>query len=631
VPKRKRVSIAINSLVQGGAQKAGILLVESLLRRGYSVQLILFYPKETDFFDIPDGAEVVRLIHPFEAQEIEHPNKYLHIYKRTKSRLRDLIQLRREVHRHKSSHVIAFEAYVGILVALAMLGSRMKVLISERVHPKFHEVQSIVKPFQKFVYNRRNVKVLAQGEVISEYIRAQYGVEVLSIPNIVLPMPKEFVYEPKNRVVMMARAHHQKGIDTLLKAWAQLTSDQKSSWSIHIYGQGDFGPYKDLAVEKNVAKEVFFHDADSNINNILENAGIFVLPSRYEGFSNALAEAIAYGVPSIATDCPSAVRDLTLNGELAILIPVDDIDSLSFQLSNLMADEKKRIELGEKGKEISKIFSSENVTDIWENAIQGLFIKGKKIRCYSCNTKVSKVRLSLSKSKLVQSYYHEYSIKKIEVGVFDDLNLVIRFWECEKCGHLSTEASNEVENYYNYMHENTLYSRSSRWDYEYFSLNFRNFTSQSVLDFGSSDSKWNNLDFGENQVTLYDISSNKVDDLSPSIRYTNKLNDLASNSQEHIVAFHVMEHLENPFSALLEMKSKLKTDGRIWISVPDKANSFFEFSHLDWPPHHVSRFSRESLQILGERAGFTLIEYIPGISNSHGMFDFMMVFKKQNY
>jgi predicted SAM-dependent methyltransferase len=139
------------------------------------------------------------------------------------------------------------------------------------------------------------------------------------------------------------------------------------------------------------------------------------------------------------------------------------------------------------------------------------------------------------------------------------------------------------------------------------------------------------LDFGDNHVTLYDISSNKVDNLSPSIKHATKLNDLASNSQDHIVAFHVMEHLENPFSALLEMKLKLKTDGRIWISVPDKENSFFEFSHLDWPPHHVSRFSRESLQILGERAGFTLIEYIPGVSNSHGIFDFMMVFKKQNY
>jgi GalNAc-alpha-(1->4)-GalNAc-alpha-(1->3)-diNAcBac-PP-undecaprenol alpha-1,4-N-acetyl-D-galactosaminyltransferase len=630
VPRSKRISIAINSLVQGGAQKAGILLVESLLKRGYSVQLILFYPEETDFFDIPRGAEVVRLIHPFEAQGIEHPNKYLHIYKRARSRLRDLRQLRREVHRHKSGHIIAFEAYVGILVGLALFGSKVKVLISERVHPKFHEIQSIVKPFQKFVYTRRNVKVLAQGEVISEYIRGQYGVEVLSIPNIVLPKPNEFVYEPKKRVVMMARAHHQKGIDVLIQAWAQLTSDQKLSWSIHIYGQGDFAPYRDLAVEKNVEREVHFHDADSNINNILEHAGIFVLPSRYEGFSNALAEAIAYGVPSIATDCPSAVRDLTLNGELAILIPVDDTNSLAFQLSNLIANEKKRTEIGEKGKQISTIFGSENVTDIWEDAIQGLFVKREKIRCYACDAKVSKARLSLSKSKLIQSYFQSYPSKEIESGLFDGLRLVIRFWECDKCGHLSTKGSHEVGNYYNYMHESTPYSRSSRWDYEYFSLNVKNFTSQTVLDFGSSDSKWNNLDFGENYVTLYDIGSINLGDHTNSIRYTNKLSDLPSNSQDHIVAFHVMEHLENPFDALIEMKTKLKNDGKIWISVPDKVTSFFEFSHLDWPPHHLSRFSRESLQILSERAGFSLIEYVPGVSNRHGMFDFMLTFKKQN-
>ena len=610
MPHKKRVSIAINSLVQGGAQKAGILLVESLLKRGYSVQLILFYPKETDFFEIPKGAEVVRLIHPFEAQGVEHPNKYLHNFRRTISRVRDLIKLRSEVHRHKSSYVIAFEAYVGILVGLALFGSQIRVLISERVHPKYHKVQSLVKPFQNFVYKSRNVKVLAQGEVISEYIRERYDIEVLSIPNIVLPPPNDFVHEPKDRIVMLARAHQQKGIDTLLEAWGRLTTQQKSSWSIHIYGQGDFGPFRDLAIKINIAKEVFFHEADSNITNILKNAGIFVLPSRYEGFSNALAEAMSFGVPSIATDCPSAVRDMTLNGKLAILVPVDDLDSLAFQLSDLIANQGKREAIGENGKLISHIFS-----------------KGS-IRCIACGKNVSKVRLSLSKSKLIQEYSSNYPAKEIPIALFDGLNEVMRFWECDYCGHLSAKSSNNLLRYYDYMHENTDYLRSSRWDYEYFADKVRDLSNQNILDFGASSSKWSSLDFGSNFLTLYDISGIENNSISSNVNYTDNLSKVFNNSLDHVVALHVVEHLENPINDLIEIKSKLKKDGVLWISVPDKENSFFQFSHLDWPPHHLSRFTKASLQLLCERAGFTLIEYKSGTTNSYGMFDFMLAFKK---
>ena len=624
----KRVSIAVNSLVQGGAQKAGILLVESLLKRGYSVQLILFYPKETDFFEIPKGAEVVRLIHPFEAQGIEHPNKFLHNFRRTKSRARDLIQLRSEVHRHKSSHVIAFEAYVGILVGLALFGSRIRVLISERVHPQYHEVQSIVKPFQSFVYKRRNVKVLAQGEVISEYIRERYKIEVLSIPNIVQPPSIDFVHEPKDRIVMMARAHQQKGIDTLIQAWGQLTALQKSSWSIHIYGQGDFGPFKDLVIDKQLGKEFFFHEADSNITNILKNAGIFVLPSRYEGFSNALAEAISHGVPSIATDCPSAVRDLTLNGELAVLVPAGDLDSLAFQLTTLIANKDKRDAIGEKGKQISSIFGADLVTDIWEDAIHGLFRVDRPIRCIACDAKVSKTRLSLSKSKLIQEYSNNYPSKEIPIALFDGLNEVMRFWECDKCGHLSAKSSNNLLPYYDYMHGNTDYLRSSRWDYEYFARKVMAYSKLNILDFGASSSKWSNLDFGDNFLTLYDISEIEDNSISSSINYIDNLSEVLNNSLDHVLALHVVEHLKNPFNDLLEIKSKLKEGGVLWISVPEKQNGLLQFSHLDWPPHHLSRFSKESLQLLCERAGFTLVEYVSGTDNRFGMFDFMLAFKK---
>ncbi len=613
--------------MQGGAQKAGILLAESLQKRGYSVQLILFYPEETDFFQIPEGITVVRLIHPFEALGVQSSGKYRTSYYRAKSRLIDLYKLRRAIRRHKSSHVIAFEVYVGILVGLALFASEINVLISERVHPKYHDVQNLVKPFKKYVYKLSNVRILAQGEVISEFIRKKFDIEVLSIPNIVQSPPKEFIHTPQKRVVMMARAHHQKGIDLLLKAWSQLYVEQKSSWTVHIYGQGNFQSFKEMAGELGIDNEVFFHEATPDINKILQYAGIFVLPSRYEGFSNALAEAISYGIPSIATDCPSAVRDLTVNGTLARLVPTEDTNSLAFELCALIENEENRISLGTNGKNISKIFGSDQVTDIWQDAIDGLFKNESKIHCIVCDEKNLSLRLSISKTQLLQSYKNSYFPLNIPSNLFNSLEEIIRFWECHKCGHMSTKSGGNYLNYYEFMHKNTTYNRSSVWDYAHISQKLNGLQDLQILDFGSSTSKWGGLGIEKNLVTLYDITLIEKNSNFPHMKFTNNIQEIPLKSMDHIVVFHVLEHLQDPLQTLSILKSKMKYDGKIWISVPDKENSFAQFSHLDWPPHHLSRFSKNSLKCLGERAGLRLVDYVPGVNNSYGMFDFMMEFE----
>ena len=83
----------------------------------------------------------------------------------------------------------------------------------------------------------------------------------------------------------------------------------------------------------------------------LAEADIFVLPSLSEGISNALLEAMAHGVPAIATDIPGN-RDVIEDGRTGILVPPGDAPALSAALLRLARDGKLRETLGRAGRRL---------------------------------------------------------------------------------------------------------------------------------------------------------------------------------------------------------------------------------------------------------------------------------------
>jgi glycosyltransferase involved in cell wall biosynthesis len=76
------------------------------------------------------------------------------------------------------------------------------------------------------------------------------------------------------------------------------------------------------------------------------DADVFVMASKYEGFPNALLEAMGVGLPCMVFDCPSGPREITSNGEYAILVKLDDQNGLITALEKVMSDESFGVELG---------------------------------------------------------------------------------------------------------------------------------------------------------------------------------------------------------------------------------------------------------------------------------------------
>ncbi|MBW2065844.1 MAG: glycosyltransferase [Deltaproteobacteria bacterium] len=111
---------------------------------------------------------------------------------------------------------------------------------------------------------------------------------------------------------------------------------------------------------------VIFLGERSDVPAILASSDVGVLTSHHEGFSNAILEYMAAGLPVIATDV-GGNRDAVVHGETGILVPASSPRALSEAIGRILVDPKLRLNMGENGKRrVRKYFSLERCVDAYE-------------------------------------------------------------------------------------------------------------------------------------------------------------------------------------------------------------------------------------------------------------------------
>lgn len=127
----------------------------------------------------------------------------------------------------------------------------------------------------------------------------------------------------------------QKGFDVLLAAFARVRAGRPCR--LVILGEGRLR--RDLlqqAAALGVAEDFALPGFDPNPYRYVSRAALFVLSSRWEGSPNALTEALALGVPVVATDCLSGPREALRGGEVAPLVEVDDETALADAMARVL-------------------------------------------------------------------------------------------------------------------------------------------------------------------------------------------------------------------------------------------------------------------------------------------------------
>jgi glycosyltransferase involved in cell wall biosynthesis len=156
-------------------------------------------------------------------------------------------------------------------------------------------------------------------------IRAQADLD----PGVELPTPL---------VVGIGRLTPQKGFDVLIEAHARAIG-AGARHHLAIIGEGPDRPLLEKRIaDLGVATSVTLLGYRDNPHAILRRADLFCLSSRWEGYPLVLIEALAVGVPIIATDCVSGPAEILADGRYGDLVKVESVDALATAISRRLAD-----------------------------------------------------------------------------------------------------------------------------------------------------------------------------------------------------------------------------------------------------------------------------------------------------
>lgn len=161
----------------------------------------------------------------------------------------------------------------------------------------------------------------------------------------------------KFNILSFGRFTKQKDFITIIQAYKLLSKDLKKKINLHIVGEGPEKKRYTKAADNE--PNIYFYPWTNYIGEYLKRSQVFIFSSRFEGFGIAIIEALAAGVPVIATDTNYGPREILENNNYGLLTPVGNIPKMTESIKKMYSDRKMRINYKKLGILRSKYFSLE--------------------------------------------------------------------------------------------------------------------------------------------------------------------------------------------------------------------------------------------------------------------------------
>lgn len=368
-----RYALATISLddMPGGLERNFVSLANAMARRGHTVSLITFDQQDArSFYPINNDVRWHKV-------GVSRPHGPIGFA----DRLRLIWAIRAALKDARASVVVCFHHGILVRFVLATFFTGIRLIVSER------NSLTLYNHLRKSKWNLNFLFLF-----FPDYITVQFPRYVREYPRILRPRISA-IPNPVSTPALCTKpgtglAHHgetlqllavgrlcaQKSYDILIEVFAAL-APRHPAWELVIVGNGEAQGRiaADIALHRLEARVRLMPPATADLTDIYRRASLFCMPSQWEGFPNALAEAMAHGLPAVGyRDC-AGVRDLILHGENGLLADGNgNVQSLFEALDRLMADPMRRRRMGEAAVKSVQQFHPDLIFSRWEQLLRSV-------------------------------------------------------------------------------------------------------------------------------------------------------------------------------------------------------------------------------------------------------------------
>ncbi|OAJ53694.1 hypothetical protein A6V36_35770 [Paraburkholderia ginsengiterrae] len=365
-----KIVVVVNSLGSGGAERVATTLANAWANKGMDVRLVATYSgRGTVFYPIDSRVEVVFLADMVKQRSI----RLLSFFQRL-GKLREIFK------NERPAVVVSHLTNVNVMTILARFLLRVPLIICEHNNPLVDGRSRFWRLASRLTYRFANCVSVLTHDVVEPYKELVPGVTNMAVlPNPIsdeLPATSVSSIETSNRfrLVGVGRLQYQKQFDLLIRMFSSL-SGEFANWDLYIWGEGpERSVLESLIDQLGLQQRVFLPGRTTELWKELGRCDLFALPSRYEGWSMALMEAMALGLPTVAFDCPSGPRDLTEGGKSGVLIDNGDAEGFVVALRSMMSKSPaERCSVGRIGADsVRSRFSLPRVVDLWDQQFRNI-------------------------------------------------------------------------------------------------------------------------------------------------------------------------------------------------------------------------------------------------------------------
>lgn len=293
------------------------------------------------------------------------------------------------IKRHGSPDVLYGQFFFNSYLALHLRDKYGVPVVGIEHAARFNEDHLDAETLRLSTYTYAHVdETIAVSESLSNSLKRHFGVKPVVVHNMAGP---EFVFNPsaprdsrKLTFVSTGSLVPRKGFDLLIEALSQCGLPQ-DSWQLNLIGDGESRDQLQKQIQHcglQGSVHLLGHHTKTEIAHYLQQADVFILPSRNENFSVAVLEALACGLPVIASIC-GGIREC-IDERNGLLFPVDDKEALVSAL-RYMYHHYKDYDRRQIAEDCQNRFSTETIakklTAVFEKAVGRSWIERNPSIC----------------------------------------------------------------------------------------------------------------------------------------------------------------------------------------------------------------------------------------------------------